>query len=65
MLWENTAEGRFFIAEILIDCYDIVMMETFLAITHVLYQMGITFGVGASTFALTFFINALEDGVID
>ncbi len=27
--------------------------------------MGITFGVGASTFALTFFINALEDGTID
>ena len=41
------------------------MIETLLAITHVLYQMGITFGVGASTFALTFFINALEDGVID
>ncbi len=27
--------------------------------------MGVTFGVGASTFALTFFINALEDGAID
>lgn len=37
----------------------------FLAITQILHQMGITFGVGASTFALTFFINALEDGVID
>lgn len=37
----------------------------FPAITQVLHQMGITFGVGASTFALTFFINALEDGVID
>lgn len=41
------------------------MIETVLTITQVLHQMGITFGVGASTFALTFFINALEDGNID
>lgn len=41
------------------------MIETLFAITQVLHQMGVTFGVGASTFALTFFINALEDGVID
>lgn len=41
------------------------MIETFLVITQVLHQMGVTFGVGASTFALTFFINALEDGAID
>ncbi len=41
------------------------MIETVLTITQVLHQMGITFGVGASTFALTFFINALEDGQID
>lgn len=41
------------------------MIETLFAITQVLRQMGVTFGVGASTFALTFFINALEDGTID
>ena len=41
------------------------MIETLLTITQVLHQMGVTFGVGASTFALTFFINALEDGTID
>ena len=41
------------------------MIETVLTITQVLHQMGVTFGVGASTFALTFFINALEDGNID
>lgn len=40
-------------------------METFLTAIQILHQMGITFGVGASTFALTFFINALSDGEID
>lgn len=40
-------------------------METLLTIIQILHQMGITFGVGASTFALTFFVNALSDGIID
>ncbi|MEK7134249.1 MAG: hypothetical protein AAB805_00020 [Patescibacteria group bacterium] len=40
-------------------------METLFTVIQILHQMGVTFGVGASTFALTFFINALEDGTID
>lgn len=40
-------------------------METLFMIIQILHQMGITFGVGASTFALTFFVNALSDGTID
>jgi len=40
-------------------------MSTFFTIVNILHDMGITFGVGASTFALTFYINALMDGVID
>lgn len=40
-------------------------MSIFFVIIQVLHQMGVTFGVGASTFALTFFINALGDGTID
>lgn len=35
------------------------------AILAIIYKIGLTFGVGASTFALTFYINALEDGEID
>ncbi len=30
-----------------------------------LHQMGVTFGVGASTFALIFYIQATQDGAID
>ncbi len=31
----------------------------------ILYTVGLTFGVGSSTFALIFYIRALEDGVVD
>lgn len=34
-------------------------------VTVLLHKLGITFGVGASTFALTFYIKALEDHTID
>lgn len=34
-------------------------------IVEVVYSIGITFGVGASTFALVFYIQALSDGEID
>lgn len=34
-------------------------------ITDVIYTLGLTLGVGSSTFALIFYIRALEDGVID
>lgn len=40
-------------------------MTFLLVATDLIHQMGITFGVGASTFALTFFIMALRDGVMD
>ena len=37
-------------------------METFITF---LFEFGRTLGVGASTFAITFFIMALQDGVMD
>lgn len=38
------------------------MTETFVAIV---FSLGLTLGVGSSTFALIFFIKALRDGVMD
>lgn len=35
------------------------------SVLDVLFLIGLTLGVGSSTFALTFFIRAFEDGVID
>ncbi len=35
------------------------------AIVHIIFTVGLTMGVGSSTFALIFYIRALEDGVID
>ena len=40
-------------------------MEISANLLVILHQMGITFGVGSSTFALLFYIKALEDGEID
>ena len=40
-------------------------MATFFVIVNILHTIGTTFGVGASTFALTFYISALMDGAID
>ena len=40
-------------------------MEWFMLFTVIIYKIGVTFGVGASTFALLFYINALKDGIID
>jgi hypothetical protein len=34
-------------------------------ITSLIFDIGLTLGVGSSTFALIFFIRALEDGTID
>ena len=36
-------------------------MTIALLLTSILHTIGTTFGVGASTFALTFYINALMD----
>lgn len=42
-------------------------MDTFVlqALATFIFTIGLTLGVGSSTFALTFFIRALEDGAID
>jgi len=40
-------------------------MDTFILITSLVLTIGQTFGVGASTFALIFYIMATQDGVID
>lgn len=40
-------------------------MELFNLIAELTFRLGITLGVGASTFALTFFLLALTDGNID
>lgn len=40
-------------------------MELLTSITAVLHTAGLTFGVGSSTFALIFYIKALEDHKID
>lgn len=40
-------------------------MEILSLIFGLIFRMGVTFGVGSSTFALTNFIVALRDGVID
>lgn len=40
-------------------------MELFTLITLFLFKLGITLGVGSSTFALTFYFAALRDGKID
>lgn len=34
-------------------------------LTEIIFSLGLTLGVGSSTFALIFFIRALEDGVVD
>ncbi|MEK9167842.1 MAG: hypothetical protein AAB769_00710 [Patescibacteria group bacterium] len=40
-------------------------MEWLTLLILIVHNIGLTFGVGASTFALTFYINALADGEID
>ena len=40
-------------------------MDIFAIITEIVFKLGLTLGVGSSTFALTFYIMALTDGKID
>ena len=40
-------------------------MESFAIVVQVIHQIGLTLGVGSSTFALVFYIKALEDQRID
>jgi len=40
-------------------------MEIIAALTGLIFQIGLTLGVGSSTFALIFYIQALRDGTID
>lgn len=40
-------------------------MELFTLVTIFLFKLGITLGVGSSTFALTFYFASLRDGKID
>lgn len=40
-------------------------MEFLWIASNLLFNVGVTLGVGASTFALTFYVAALRDGVMD
>src|SRR3989344_248309 len=40
-------------------------MESFAIVVQVIHQIGLTLGVGSSTFALIFYIKVLEDHQID